>query len=1350
MAANTDASTALFRQLLRPDQAQPDMSFLTQPTQGIDLGGLAPAPVTSPGLGFWEGFGRNMAWNFNPQSLIGDKPNEDLQEWQAERPIADLLSSMLGSAPWYAAGAGLGGAAVKTALPRLAGSLARGSALATRAPIGAAAARTAVELVPFEAARLGASAAFAQDPEALKDTGIGAGLDLATAGLFGAGAQFLRQLRVPRVEDPGHRLKQIFPDFDETLSAQEQLQRMELMKRNIKPEEKEVQDMLDAGIASRRAMIRYEGAGEKNYIGGFVDGGDAKDFRRFFKTQQTDVEGASVLRRRFMTRPVGGFKDEESWLQAWRETGLPEEAMGYIQFPRHISFGKEAGAKDFQDSVRKNLKPVGDNWWLREEKDTGLYVVAKKLVGTDEVSTPADKWVLFKTSEPNQLIGPDVVAGSANRAAVFYKKVQEKMDAAAKAELRKSTPEALDAIDDAFVEALPKQKWLQKIAPTTSRMKEMLPDELLTATKEMQTQLGEHWQWAKGLIAPAQAQFRYAPQADYVRMRAQNMYAAADAKANSALYGDQWNSPDKNLFKSVLGQRKVGGLKGAIDLLDEKADMPLVTSIIGRRLNLKEADDLLSAMPGEQRQRIMRFLTAADEAQGKMFAEVRGTQKVAGLAQTEPLEGHYGVPHTWKGTWRMRVEDEVGRTVAYGSGRTADEALASARKLSERYGGRPAWDRPRRADAASDELAADLIGRMQRKRDLTLKNLGGKPLTHNERLGVLGYMGQDTPLTKDELFDIMRAHFGRQYKYTADTLVRHKLAADVIESGRQYGKEVFDQLNYRLAKMSGTKGWIDRATNEGVDKLLAPALGHNSADKIASTVNQVEFGLTQLFGNLAFPISNAFTFVQTALPKIALVLRTPPQRLMEFYHFAPLFDKAGQAKGITGILEPLKITGRAFKSMANPDDVEREIFNRGAREGVVAPKYVEEFLGEKSRMAGTVKELFQGKGGWGKLIRNLSEWPAAKTEEFSRAHALMIGTVLGRRLFGLDASMSAKDRELLYQFAKQFAFRTMYQYSTADRAKIFNGPIGGMFGLFKNWMFHNIADFGTYAGEAGRGNLAPLAYALAGTGAVAGVGGLPLYGAADQVSKWMTDKSLMQQIYGTFGSPDESSFSDAVYYGLPALAGVSLQSTTAGPFSSPVKDFSFLFNFALLERMKKVGMLFGDSIAQWDAGQNPFEQERTLDLATYAFGPRTLYKALAQVEDGALKSIRNGRSIADVEGMKLAGVDTNWLANTFGLTPTKIARAYELSEELHTEQAQLQRMTSQYGEAYARALERADSEGMAAVISRALAAGADLGKVMRSAQARVRAEQRDALEYDFRMLPGAFERLDQLGLRRGG
>ena len=1366
MAANVLDTNALLEEMLRPDRnpAGLDMSFLgagRQEQDGVNLGGYNPAPAGTPGgapsasgapapLGFWPGLGRNLLWNLNPQSLIGDKPDQDLQDWQAEHPWANLGSAMVGSAPYYVAGAGLGGAALRGGLfgARAAGLMSKAAPFAVRAPIASAAVRTGLELVPFEGARLAASAAFAQDPEALTDTGIAAGLDLATAGLFGGGAQFIRQLKVPRVADPGHKLKQMFPDFDETLSAQEQLQRMYQLKSAIKPEEKEVHELLDAGITQRMGLVRFEGTNENRYVKGFVGEGDAKDFRRFFKTQQTDVEGASILRRRFMTRPVGGFKDEQSWIQAWKETGLPEEAFSYIQYPRQVSFGKEAGAKDFQDSVKKSLAPVANGWWLREEADTGLYVMAKKLTGSETAATPADKWVLFKTSEPNKLVGDEVVTGAANRSAIFYNKVQQKINAAAKAELLKSNPEALDAIDDAFVAAVPKQKWLQKIAPTTSRIKEMMPEELLSASKEMQTQLGDHWQWFKGLVAPAQAQFRYAPQAEYTRMRAQNLYAAADAKANMALYGDQWQDKGQNLYKSVFGQRKVGGLKGAVDGLKDE-DMPLVTSIIGRRLKPDEANDLLSAAPGEQRQRIMAVLNLADELQAKMMNEVRGTQKIAGLAQVEPMEGHYGVPHLWQGSWRMRVEDEMGRTLAYGSGKTAQEAVDSARALTARYGGSLAWDRPRKADAASDELAADLVGRIQRKRDATLKSVGSAPMTHLDRQGVLGFLGGEKPLSRDELFDIMKSHYGRQYKYVADTLVRHKLAADVIESGRQYGKEVFDQLGYRIAKMSGAKGWIDKGINEGVDKLLAPALGHNSADRIAGAVNQTEFALTQLFGNLGFPISNALTFVQTALPKIALVLRTPPERLMEFYHFAPAFDKNGQARGITGILEPIKISSRAFKSMAKPDDIEREIFARGAREGVVAPKYVEEFLGEKSRVGGTVREALQGKGGWGKLIRNLSEWPAAKTEEFSRAHALMIGSVLGRRLFGIDATMSAKDRELLYQFAKQFAFRSMYQYSTADRSKIFNGPIGGMAGLFKNWMFHNIADFGTYAGEAARGNLAPLAYALAGTGAVAGVGGLPLYGAADQISRWVSDKSLMQQIYSTFGSPDESNFSDAIYYGLPALAGVSLQNTTAGPFSNPVKDLNFLFNFAVLDRASKIGKLFGDTYSQWEAGQNPFEDDRTLDLAAYAFAPRTLYKALAQVEDGALKSIRNGAPIVDVQGMKLAGIDTNWLKNTFGLTPPKIARAYQLSEELHSDQDRLKAMTTQYGEAYARAMERGDSQGMQAALAGAMGAGADLGKVMRSAQARIRAQQRDALEYDYRMLPGAAERLEQLGLWRG-
>lgn len=1353
MPANIDGTLAQFQNLLRPDgnSAGLDLSAFGNPnTPSIDLGALMGKAPTPQGPSYWQGLGQSLLWNLNPQSLIGEKPPEDVAQWQAENPWSSLGTALVGSAPWYAAGAGVGGAALRAVAPGVGRALGVGGALAARAPVTAAAGRLAAELVPFEAARLAGAAAFAQNPEALSDTALSAGLDIATAGLFGGGAQFLRGLRRPTVADAGEKVKELYPDFDPTISAQEQIQRLRTLRSTLGEKDAEHLARIDDALIDRMNTVRWEGTSEKNYITDFVGGGDAKEFRRFFKTQQTDKDGASIQRRRFMTRDTGGFKSENDWINAWKEAGLDDDAFGYVQFPRHVSFGKEAGAQDFQKSVQKSLLPVANGWWLRQETDSGLFVMAKKVLGGGDTATPADKWVLFKTTEPNKFVGADVVTGSANKAAVFMTKVQRKMDEAARAELLKSAPDALLGIDTAFTTAIPRQKYAQTIHPLADRAREMLPQDLQNATREVQAQLGDAWTWAKGLVAPAQAQFRKAPQAEYVRLRAQNLYTGADAKANMNLYGDQWSEPTGNLYKGILGKRKVGGLKGAVDALEE-ADMPLITGIINQRLGLTEAETLLGSVGADQRKRVLNFLKTADDAQAKMMGEVTGTQKYIGKTPTELLPGHYGVPHTWRGTRRMRVEDELGRTLGYGGGRTDQEAIDEARALIQRLGkGRLAWKQAQTADSTDDLLRSDMVGRMQRKQSPIFDKLAQKvPLTHLERQEMLGWIGETKPFTKDELFDVMAAHTRRQYKYVADMLVRKELAADVIEAGRLYGREVFDQLNYRLAKMSGAKGTFDRATNELADRLFAPALGKNSADKIAGTMNQIEFHLSLLAGNLAFPVMNALTFVQTVLPKIALTLRTPPERLQEFMHFTPAFDKAGRPAGVMSVFEPWKIAKAGFRSLSKPTAEEREIFQRGARDGVVAPRYVEEFLGEKSRTALSIGTVLRGKAPVSGLLKAITEWPAAKTEEFSRAHALMTGYHLGKRLFGIDGKMSPKDNELLYQFSRQFAHRTMYQYSTADRAKIFNGPIGGMAGLFKNWMFHNIADFGTYTKEALKhGNVMPLLWAMGGTAGVAGVGGVPMFELVNAATKLATDRSLMDHIYQAWDPPEGNvgNPADALYYGLPGLLGISLQSSASGPFNNPIKDVNFLFNMAVLDRARKIGQFFGDTYKQWEAGNNPLESDRTADLALYAFAPRTLYKAFAQVEDGALKSIRNGRPIVDVEGMKVAGIDTNWLTNAFGFTPTKIARAYEVSEELHKDQQKMRDLTMQYGEAYARAWERGDQEAMSFVLSRALANGADVSRMMKSAVTRVQDQRRALLETEFRTLPDAYARMQSMGL----
>jgi hypothetical protein len=229
---------------------------------------------------------------------------------------------------------------------------------------------------------------------------------------------------------------------------------------------------------------------------------------------------------------------------------------------------------------------------------------------------------------------------------------------------------------------------------------------------------------------------------------------------------------------------------------------------------------------------------------------------------------------------------------------------------------------------------------------------------------------------------------------------------------------------------------------------------------------------------------------------------------------------------------------------------------------------------------------------------------------------------------------------------------------------------------------------------------------------------------------------LVEELYGAV---DNTRTADALYYGLPGLMGVSLQGMMAAPANDPRRDITFFANAVALDRARKVATAGGDLWSRWSSGgPNPLMEDRSWDQLVYAMGPRTMYRAFAQIEDGALKSIRNGRPI--IEGVS----ELERGLNMIGMTPTRIARAWEISESLWSDQEKRRAQTSAFGEAYAEAWQRNDSGSMQEIVQRAVESGADLSSVMRGAMQRMQDAARPQMPFDYLRRPEAMRRLETL------
>jgi hypothetical protein len=202
---------------------------------------------------------------------------------------------------------------------------------------------------------------------------------------------------------------------------------------------------------------------------------------------------------------------------------------------------------------------------------------------------------------------------------------------------------------------------------------------------------------------------------------------------------------------------------------------------------------------------------------------------------------------------------------------------------------------------------------------------------------------------------------------------------------------------------------------------------------------------------------------------------------------------------------------------------------------------------------------------------------------------------------------------------------------------------------------------------------------MMGTGAIAGIGGIPLYAAAEGASRVLTDKPLMNNIYNWMGYADAGPVGqkaiDAFYYGLPALAGVTFQGRAEAPSSDLVRDITQMHSMMMMDRTGAATKAIGEMWETWQAtGQSPFRNPKVRSLTARAFLPRTMYKFLQRSAQGGLKSLSTGSPlISDVSLPEHV-----WYS--LGVTPLKVQQDRDLNRYFYDSEQSLNAQVSQMGQ----------------------------------------------------------------------
>jgi hypothetical protein len=1327
----------------------------------------------SGGDSFLGGF-LSSAFSSVPE-MFGQNPTDAATTFRTAHPIAGVASELLPTFGTYGAVA-KGMEAIPFAARGLESVMAATKLDAVASPIAYGAVKEMARFAPFEIARLGIGLATAPSENYGKlfaDVGLS---ELLAGGFGGIGGYFRTggktEPSLGRVVGSDLALK---PTFELRMGLDDAAQvtgdvpldevKQQLVRRvlNETPSESTVKgfaaryvDKLENGDPESDSFINslFRAKGSENKLG---------------LLKQKLIEGAPQSKN---TLNDGELQTVLSAAGFDSITDLASTAV----FPRLLTINNERMAGQISKSLTggAGIQQVGDGVLMAREANDGLFVVAKRVRSgaTDGVEMSAengvkspdlgaatapteaagtkvppktfgphkiangDQWLIFKTDKP-QRFAPDAA-----------KVAQLNFNQFAKYESSFKTGQAADPFNmeaDAVLESVTpndfrdltkvgKQTWLsnmsQKLARSVGDMTGLKDSQTLKATGD--------WLWSTA----APRAFKQNKNSLYARLGMMldvNMKVAEGLTSRimggAVKFGG--TSPLKALMGGMHYESAFEGFEPARDILTRmhgrgEGEWKVVTDAMRTQT---PAEDLAKLAPDGLISKEMQ----ADYEQLQKINETYINNvtlpalETAGLGgQFEPLKG-YVLPRVFRGDFHVSVRDAAGREQFLATGvngaaakREADAIIAEAAERGQTWAkGDAIMHGSEYEKGALDEISDMVSKQMAKSGDsqeiiqTALRKLNsaqkaraggamrpGKSLaTFNERSGRKGTPDREVLELKQAVKD-MEQHYGQLGRFAAYHTWNQRWSPIALNLSKQ-DPTLYGDLMREAQLYMGIPGPLTKVLNNTLRPVLGHVLGANSATKIAQFTNNAMYAWNIGIANPTFAILNVLQPLQTVTPLLAFAMNGPSERVAQYFQFLPKYGADGLPRGVGGFLHPMKIMGQAMRMGRKPEPDELAALQRSLTDGVLNAQVHEDWIGAGSKAARTLADSYKAGGPW-ELIKHASTYMAEKSETLSRMIAFNSFYLLGRDHFGMNGDQ-------LYNFAKRGTTMSMYSYGVVDRSKMFTGPVGSMFGLFKNWQFHFIGQMGQYAGMALKGEAyAPLIWQGASALALGGIGATPLKMAADGLAKWNSD------------SPDSYTWmkehwhnaADEIYFGLPALLGVSLQASSTMPGTDVRNDLSSLSNFVFLERAKAAGKAVGNA---WSLGtttdENALRDPNVRDQLLAAFAPRAVFKAFSAVEGNYVKSMATGypqeRNVSAASRIFTA----------LGFNTPEIEAQQQASNKLYMDQEGTRTAVTQMGKAYANAQLNQDWDGMERVIQRTVGLHLPVSSVMKSAQTVIHREQ---------------------------
>lgn len=1010
------------------------------------------------------------------------------------------------------------------------------------------------------------------------------------------------------------------------------------------------------------------------------------DAERGFATQ-TDLD--SFWSKAGIDRDTAALVGQNHRLIRIKEGQAEPKSLAAAQQLENLMTGRRRG------TVRSNpVTQVGNNRFLMREQDNGMWVHAAKVKGEVGKAAPGDEWFVMRSDSPD-VLDP--------QAAKFR---ETTIDKAAYWPSRDQPNIGVGRWDlaNTFERELGLMQHIPKgIRPTVNAWKaagrDIAQDMLAYATPLV------------GIMGRSN-------RANYIGNLLKTLTDAEEATIQNIMAGSRINDPKTSPFQQVMSftEANTGGLADLYKTLDD-ADWGDVQSVLELRLPWEKMREM--ALTGQITPRAYQVLDGLENISRANVEEFTRLKSVVGAPTAKQLiddfaarKGHYGLSEQRDGGFYALVDDvRTGELRAIVAGNTAGEARQKAGALiakQEKLGQELTYS------GMMDDLLAD-EGRLQMATQAVRR-----PGFLRERGDLLGAEISNGPLNAEKFTKIVERNIRARERFKTNVVLQEKSWYPMQRLAAE-DPTVAAQMEKRLAILQGDEGKFAEFQNKAVDKVLGHVLGTDSATTIVRNtqklLNAFQFG----FGNLAHYALNAISMFQTTFPEAAFVLRTAGKD-MSGYMTVPLVDGKGRIVDSVSMLSDVKVFSNSLKRVfGKGDDPQwQALINQMMSEGIIAPRYAEAHIGATGAIVKDLQGAFADGKSFIKWASAANEIGLAKSEEFNRLVGVSTAYELAKAL-GI-----ANDSFRLARFTREFLSKTAFNYTTVDRPTIFTTPVGSLMGTFKTWMFHymtNMAKYGTGATQS-REMWAPLLWQTAATAAIGGTAATPVIAPmAEAASKWLTDKSFMENVYAAVG-PDNEDVADGIMYGLPGTFGLSLAAQASTPGSDPARDATMMFSFAAFDRMRALGRAVGDGITAWKAtGVSPFEDDRTREELVRALAPRTMYRALAASEDNAIRSLNTGYRVMDNVSLGDA------LLHSMGFNSVELEKTYTAYESIRRSQTKRREAVAEYGRQLANAWADGDDVAASRVFVSAMATGLDTASVLRSAKARTERGEKTQLEF---------------------